>query len=497
MSEIKEVISLLSSAEERKFIAHLGARNKRHDTRNVDLFKALIQNNEDRIKKKIGDNAFNVLKKRLFDRLLDFMATATLESEASAEGSIIKQILIARKLFSFEKFKVAFRILYKAEKEALKMDHFALLSEIYHTLTEHSHQDMSINHEALFRKVESNNQSFIGQERLNMVYAVVRRAFLENEQDSKSIDLKEILDSNYSKYGISPEQGYSFKSLYQIAMMADIAGAHAKDYYSVDLFFVDKIKEMQGGEGDTEKMLIYHIDLLYSVANIYLRKKKFETSLNYLELMHSEMQRFNQKFHQKRMVKYTTLVALNLNFTGEHKQASILLEEMFELKGLHEDELLSAKLARAMIHFQQGELEHVSKILSKFQSTDKWYERHIGNEWVLNKRFIEILLYIELGDVDYVDSRVTSLTRKYGEMFKSNENDPVLPFLKLVRMYFNQPDIVQTEVFKKQIEATIPWKSVEQEDIFFMCFYAWMKAKTIDRTVYDVTLEMVGLEVRS
>ena len=77
-------------------------------------------------------------------------------------------------------------------------------------------------------------------------------------------------------------------------------------------------------------------------------------------------------------------------------------------------------------------------------------------------------------------------------MFKSNENDPVLPFLKLVRMYFNQPDIVQTVEFQKLIEENIPWKSVDREDVFFMCFYAWMKAKMLGRSVYDVTLEMVG-----
>lgn len=490
MSEIKEVISLLSSSEERKFIAYLSSRNKRRDTRNVDLFKALINNIEGKIKSKIGDNAYNVLKKRLFDRLLDFMATTTLESEASLESSIIKQILISRKLFSYNKPKIAFRILFKAEKEAIKIDHFALLTEIYHTLIEHSHTDITINQEELFRKVELNNQNFIEQERLNMVYAVVRRAFQENEQDSKTIDLEEILDSNYEKYGISRQNGYSFQSLYQLAMMADIAGAHAKDYHSVNLFFIDKIKETQGGEGDTEKMLIYQIDLLYSVANIYFRKKEFSKSLEYLEEMHDQMQRFNQKFHKERLVKYTTLLALNLNFMGKYKEASSILDELFGMENIKTEDLLTAKLTRAMIHFQQNEYNEVSSILSKFQHSDAWYQKHVGQDWLLNKRFIEILLYIELGDIDYVDSRISSLTRKYGELFKSIEGNQVLPFLKLVRIYFQKPDIVKDEAFRKVVAETIPWRSIEAEDILFMSFYAWLKSKMNGRPLYETTLEM-------
>ena len=493
MSEIKEVISLFSSAEERKFIVYLNDRNKRHDTRNVDLFKALINNKEGKIKSEIGDNAYNVLKKRLFDRLLDFMASATLESEASLEGSIIKQILISRKLYNYEKPKIAYRILHKAERDALKIDHYALLTEIYHTQIEFSHQDPNLNQEELFKRAELNNKKFIEQERLNMVYAVVRRAFQEHEHSTDRINLKELLNVNYEKYGVSNQFGYSFQSLYQIAMMADIAGSHAKDYHSVDLFFVDKIKEMQGGEGDTEKMLLYHIDLLYSVSNIYFRKKKFTTSLSYLAEMHMQMQRYKQKYHQERFVKYITLLALNLNFIGESKEAALVLDELFSINQFNADELLMAKLARATIHFQQGELEAVSSILGKFQNSDAWYNRHVGNEWLLNKRFIEILLYMELGDVDYVDSRVSSLVRKYGPVFSSTKGDPVLPFLKLVLVYFHTPDVINTSEFRAQVGESIQWRSVEEEDIFFMCFYAWLKAKMDNKPIYETTLEMFEL----
>ena len=381
-------------------------------------------------------------------------------------------------------------MLFKAENEAVKIDHYSLLNEIYHTLIEYSHLSTTINQEELFRKIEVNNERFMNQERLNMVYAVVRSEFRNNDKISNQIDLEALLKSNYEKFGVSSKEGYSFQSLYQLAMISDIVGSQAKNYHAVDLFFIDKINELRGGEGDTEKMLIYHIDLLYSVANIYFRKKQFELSLNYLELMHEQMQRFNQKYHKEKFDKYTVLVALNLNFTNRYSDAESMLDELLTLS--KPDSHLIAKLTRCMIHFQQGDLDKAASITSKLQRTDSWYEKTVGSEWLLNKRFIEIILHIELGDHDYVDSRIFSLVRKYGDTFRNDLTNPVLPFLKLIKVYFQNPEIATTKDFKELVETTIPWKSMEEEDIFFICFYAWLKSKMEQTPVYITTLNLIN-----
>lgn len=492
MSSINELISLLNKTEQRDFISHLAARNKRHDTRNIDLFKALKEGKEEKIKKEIGSNAYNVLKKRLNDRLLDFMAGATLDAEATTEVSIIKHLLLARKLFAYSKYRLAYKMLLKIEQEAEAINHFSLLNEIYHTMIENSHNELSPDQELVFKKLELNNSNFIEDERINMVYSIVRKAFKEAEHDSDPVNITELLKENYTRYKITDENGNNFKTLYQLAHIADINGAFTRDYHSVDLFFVDKIKEIQGGAGDTVKYLIYHIDLLYLVANIYFRKQMFKESIAYLEDMFVQMQRHDLKFYNERLVRYTTLMALNLNFTREFKKAGNLLDELFQLKQYNSDDFLSAKLARVMIHFQQGELDAANKIMVRFQRTDAWYERYIGLEWCLNMKFIEILLHIELGNEDYVDSRITSLVRKYGHYFKSNDRSQALPFLKLVKKYYHEPSIVKTEAFMELVQKTMNWKEKSEEDVLLMSFYAWLKSKMEGTSIYEATLELVN-----
>lgn len=488
----RDLISLLDHAEKEQFVVYLERRNKRHDTRNTDLFRAIMEGEEKHISTEIGANAYNVLKKRLSDRLLDFISTKTLESEATQEILVIKHLLVARKLIRFGKFKSGFKILSKTEQAALALDHFSILNEIYHTQIEFSDHELSDDQAHIFAKLERNTALFLEQERLNTVYAIVKKAFKEISRNNQPIRLADILAENYEKYGVSRELGYSFKSLYQLASIADIAGARYNDYHSLSVFFADRMADLKGGEGDNERSLIYHIDLLYSIANIYFRKKNFALSLSYLAEMHGQMKRFNEKLDAFRYVKYATLKALNLNFLGKHNEAAQRIDELITGSYSENDLLLNARLTRAMIHFQQGELTQTKSVLVALTNSDAFYLREVGLEWLLNLKYLEILLHIELGDVDFVDSRISSLTRKFRVELKLPENAQIMPFLRLVKEVESFPEIAKTEQFRLKVDKTITWKSREAEDILRMSFYAWLKAKMEGRDIYETTLELVN-----
>ena len=494
MSDIKEVVSLLSKAERRNFILHLATRNKRHDTRNIDLFKALINDGENIIKHKIGANAYNALKKRLSDRLLDYISTRSLETEVSLEVGIIKRLLLARKLFAYGKFKLAFKTLHKAEFDAIEISHYTLLNEIYHTLIEHSYHELSQDQSVLFGKIELNNTAFLEQEKLNIVYATLRKAYDAAEKEGESIQLELLLTENFEKYKISDQNGFSFQSLYQLALIADIAGSHTRNYHEIELFFIDKIQRLEGGAEDSEKSLLYHIDLLYSVANIFFRKKEFKKSLDYLKSMNIQMERFDKKYHEVALIKYTNLLALNYNYVGEFKEASELLDFLIKKTNNESIGMLTVKLTRVMIHFQQNELESASKILATFQHTDNWYEQHIGFDWVLNKNFIEILLHVEMNNVDFAESRINSFKRKYREYFDRTKQLQAMEFLKLVIAYYNNKSIVKTESFKKQVERSLLFKDPKKEDVLIMSYFSWLKAKMTGKGIYETTIDMITLK---
>jgi hypothetical protein len=117
----------------------------------------------------------------------------------------------------------------------------------------------------------------------------------------------------------------------------------------------------------------------------------------------------------------------------------------------------------------------------------------LGQEWLLYKNFAEILLHIELNNIDYADSRLTSLKRKLTGAKGNKVDARINVFLKWILQYIKDPTVVNSLKFKNMIEASVEWKPREQEDIFMISFYAWLKSKMDKRNVYEVTLELVTL----
>jgi hypothetical protein len=493
MSVTDDLINVLNDAERKGFIAYLKDRNKRHDAKNISLFKDLLNKEEAKLKLSLGANTYNVLKKRLTDNLLNYLSNVTVENEATEEIGIIRLLLVGRKLFAHRKYKSGFKILSKAEEQAEVINHYSLLNEIYQTVIENAYLLNDEEHELVFTKFESNRDELVEQGKLNMVYSTVRKAYFKVEKEGEFIDLEDLLQRTYERFNISEERGYNFKSLYQMAQLADLAGASSKNYYSVDTFFESKIADLEGNQLDTEKHLIYHIDLLYLMANIYFRKRLFKQSMLYLEKMAIQMLRFDNRYHKEKYVQYITLLSLNLNFLARFSEAVTLLDDLVDSKEYIFDELAKPLICKMMIHFQQEELGEVRQILSQFSRTDLWYERQLGQEWLLYKNFSEILLHIELGNIDYADSRFSALTRKLTQT-KMSEVDPrIKVFLKWIDKYMKDSSIIDSPEFKKLVESSVEWKPREQEDIFMMCFYAWLKSKVEKRNIYYLTLELVAL----
>ncbi|MFK8045823.1 MAG: hypothetical protein AB8B72_10020 [Crocinitomicaceae bacterium] len=490
MNDTEVIISLLDNSERLAFLAYLKKRNKRNDTKNIQLFNALINGSSEKIKSEITKNAYNVLKKRLTDRLIDFTAGSIIESEQSDQVAILKRLFLSQRLFKHKHYKTAFRQLLKAESKAIIISDYHLLNEIYRTFIQYSFHPLSPPQSDLFKAYKKNKVSFENDASLNIAYAILRKAFLSQSIDQKQLELNEVIATTFEQVGINNNVGYTFQTLNQIAEIADITGTHQRNYADTDLFFEKHLKDLKKGATDTEKQLTYHIKLIYLLAHIYFRKKKFKKSLQYLKDMYFQMNRYNSKYYELYKVKHTTLTALNFNYSGNNIQAAFLLDELkITTSQINSAEvgILNVILVRTVIHFQQEEFEEAKYKIAQLWQQDSWFINNMGLEWLLNKKFIEILLEIELGNTNLVDSLISALTRKKATYFKG-ATALALPFLKLVEAYHKHPNEVTSDKFQTLVESSFNWKPTEKEDLFFMSYYAWLKSKMTGKSVYEITL---------
>jgi tetratricopeptide (TPR) repeat protein len=492
MHVISSIIQTLSDESKRNFIAILRQKNKRNDTKNIQLFKLLdttttVKDLDIQIYGKRAKGAYHALCKRLHDTLIDFIAAKSFEEETSEEMETLKLLRVSRTFFEQKQYKIAFKTIAKAEQKAKTYALFSILNEIYYTQIQYAHLNRGIAIEALFANFRNNKKSLQQEENLNLFYATVQHELMKQRRDAVPI-----IKNTLSKFGLSITQDLTFRSLFKILEITNQTAYITRDYYAILPFVEEVYTQIDTKENVIEKHLFYHIQILYYVANSYFRNKDFTTSQQYLTLMHKQMKKHQNKYYKRFFPQYILLHSLNLNYTGQAKDAIMTLNTFDYEK--YKDQIayiLDLKLSHIVYYFQQQQYKEALGILNDFYHSDHWYTEKAGLAWVIKKNLVEILLHIELDHIDIVESRVNSFKKKHGVYLKNNKEIRVSEFLKLAITYYHKPEVVTTAAYRDKVYTTLTTPTPKDEDIFDMSFYAWIKTKAEGTTLYETTLQLV------
>lgn len=482
---IKELIQLLSPTEKRAFIDFLELRNKRRDAKNIELFQLLEKDAEARMKKQIGANAYGALKSRLKESLLKYLSLGPIRKQHSEELSLFQTISVAKLLLEKGNMAAGLDYLLKAEKEAHLREHFLYLNEIYHLIIEYSDFFPDLDLGSMIEKHQYNQKRLFQQENMNLVYALIRKKFRQAEFEGVTVDMGQLIQTSYQDFQISEDVGFSLKSLHQLCQLADIYGASTLNYYHADQFFAQYIPEdlLLYRKKNTSHHK-YLVEMLVSLANIYFRKRDFLKAQSYLnEIEKLELQPVLAK-HDMAFNRFWLIQSLLHNFQGFPELA---IKDLAQRKVQD----LYSLLTLSMIHFQQGEYALVRSTLAQLHHSDRFYMKHFGIEQVLRRNLLEILVHIELGDLDFAESRLDSFERRFKKELQTKKYQNALSFIELVKYLNDHPETVRSDSFKKLVDEKFIWKPDVQEDIFFISFYAWLKAKMIGGDLYQVTLELM------
>lgn len=496
MIDLHAIVETLSTEEQQKFISYLEKKNKRSDTKNILLFKLLVKNEHDTsaicesLYQSQKKAAYHALRKRLFQSLIDFIANASLEEENSVDMQIIKYILAARTFLLHNKPKVAYKILDKAQLLAQEHFLFPMLNEIYHTKIQYAHSNPSININQLITEFKANQKNYILEEELNIVYAKIRKILNNINNKAEIVDFETILNNTLKAHNISITDSMSFKSLYQLMTIISISAFVTNDYLKTEPFLIRTYSIIKQHK-DRYKQLYYHIQVLYIIANTLFRNKKFKESQYYLQLMHDCMLQNKKKHYNTFLPKYYFILALNANFTNEQELAITILEPFKNSKHNDIEALLDINLSLVMFYIQKNDLKKAKELFSKFYHSDTWYIEKAGQEWTIKKNLIEIILYIELQDVNLTESRLLSFKRSYYPYLKQINQQRVITYLGFVEQYYKNPEQVNTHKFKDKIENAFHWIHPKLEDIFVMSFYAWLKSKMENISLYEATSQLI------
>ncbi len=492
MTDLRQIVTSFSNEEHHEFIAFLTKKNKRLDVKNIQLFKLLRDDalsSKDicmHLYGKSQTQAYYALRKRLFQSIIRFSANASLEDESSVQMEIITYILASRSHLQRKQYAVAFNILKKAETIALEHHLFALLNEIYTTQIQYAYTYPNSALDTLIHKLEANKKKQLLEEQLNTVYAKMRYELARNQTSN----FQTIFTKTIATYGNNIINQLSFKALYQLTSIASISAFATKGYLQIEPFLINTYTTILANNSK-DSQPFFHIQMLYYIANTLFRNKKFKASHTFLETMHVYMLKHKKKYYNTFQLKYNLLLALNYNYTNQQPKAILTLQPLTLSKHRDTETALDIQLCLMMFFFQNNAFKKAHHILSQFRHSDRWYKDKAGIEWVIKKNLIEILLYMELQDVDLVASRLLRFKRQYYTYLKSIYQERVIVFIELIKICFDTPEIINSNAFKQRVSTSFNFVEAQQEDIFVMSFYAWLKAKMHTTPLYTTTLEML------
>ena len=485
MNGIIAILSTLTKDEKQEFVLQLRRRNRRTDTKNEKLFKLIdagtTKDLDIQLYGKPARNSFHALCKRLQDNLIDFVASRSFAGETSEELEILKLLLAGRIFFEKKLNKLAFKTLENAERMAIPLDLYSILNEIYHTKIQYAHLNSNWILEEIIETSKKNMKLFQQDFHLNRAYAVIKSRLKNTEYSSVS----DIIQNTFSEFLIEVNDALTYKSLFQLIELTATAAKAQNDFYAISPFMVELYDIVDKKSSLKNKHRFYHLSILNLLAITQFRNKKFTASMRFTNEMELEMQKENNLHYKRFAEKLATLRALNYNYTGEHEKALAIL------KGFKSDSL-DLKLLIAMCLFQQDDFSESYQIIKNMSHTDTWYEKKMGWVWVVKKNLIEILLLTELDKLDLVLVRLQQFKRKFSKLLQNKGEERVLTFVKLISRYYENPKQVVTQKFKNEVENSFEWLGKEQEDIFVMSFYAWLKSKMERTNLYKVTLELVA-----
>ena len=497
MTEILSIVNTFNSEDQQKFISYLQLKNKRKDTKNIQLFKLMSQQQLDSksICKKLYNtehcNAYHALRKRLFQSLIDFTANKNLEDENSVDMQIIKYILASRTYLLQKNYHIAYKILDKAERLADEHLLYPILNEIYHTKIQYAPNHPKVNIDALITKQKENQAKYQLEDQLNIVYAKLKSVLNSISYEGKVINFESALHTIVKGQDIQLKESLSFKSLYQILSIANISALVTNKYFEIESFVLKSYKILKAKK-ETEKQLFYQIHIVYIIANTLFRNKRFEVSLEYIKEMEALMSLKKGVYYKAFILKKTLVEALNHNFIDKQDKAIQLVENIIKKKHSDVESVLDLHLSLLMFYFQKEDFKTAKSVLSIFYHTDQYYIQKAGIEWVIKKNIAEILLYIELKEEDLFYSRFRSFKRRYTSYLEQIGQNRILRFVNLAEDFYKNVNVVKDPHFLNRVNTLFRVNLFKYEDVFVVSFYAWLKNKVDNNKLYTTTLNLIS-----
>ncbi|NDK57624.1 hypothetical protein [Pontibacter fetidus] len=436
--------------------------------------------------------AYYALRKRLMRHISDFILLKRMAEDTTASAPIMGLLSLARYLFEVRLDKMAWNYLRKAEKLAQTNEQFDLLNTIYNLQIDKADNEFADDLDEIIQKRNQNKLAADEEERANIANSIINKRLRDVRRQGSDMHFGRIIQEVLKEYGLSEAVSKRPALLYKLMSIARSAILAGKDFLSFEPYIIKQYQETEQHYGFSKANQYYKLSLLYMIAHVLYRNKKFTASADYLEQLKTILEGDGKEHYTHFYPRYVFLMVANQVFMRRNPEAIQLMEHLLHKAKvtLTNKDNLTAHLGLSFNYFTQGAYGKANRVLMNIKRSDKWCESKMGREWVLKKNLGEMIIQYELGNIDLTLNKIRSIERMFKDLLQQPVYSNVSRFLELIKFMIDNPQTITTPAFMQHVEESLAYTTFERTDIQEISFYAWLKAKMFSRTYYDMLLEL-------
>lgn len=514
MDDLRTTLLTLSPDERRDFGVFI-QRQRRKTNGRLDsrLYELLVQAKELKpeqlVAKLYPDEpnavAYYALRKRLMRHLTDYLLLRQRQLDTTAAATVRGHLTLAQYLFDAGIPRLAWNTLRKAEKLGRESEQYEPLNAIYNLQIQYASSPHAEPLDDILPRYRANKKAADEEERANIADSVLRQRLRGSRAQGRAmVPADDILRQVLAEYDLQEAFARSPSLLSRLMSITRNAMLVRRDFAAFAAFIERCYKLMERRHGFAPAQRGHQLKLLYMLAHALYRSRRFAESVAYLAQAQEMLATGPGRQFGEYAPRFTLLLAANYSFLQRNSESIALLDALLGgSKPLTENNDLAVRLQLTFHYFAEGKFAKANQTLLGLGRTDHWLEQHLGLEWMLNRNIGEMLIQVELGNTEVALGRLRALDRGIREQFPAvpatadapavpagGVYQPVLVYLALVRELVENPHIIQERPFGNRVIQLPPFISQEREDLQVISFYAWLKARILQRPYYEVLLEL-------
>lgn len=436
--------------------------------------------------------AYYALRKRLMKHLTSFIVLKRMEEDPTEVSSVMGTLSLARYLSDVGAERLGWNMLRKAEKMALINEQHDLLNTIYNVQIEKANSEFADDLVEIVQKWQTNKIMADENERANVANSIILKKLEITRHQGRDLQFNKVIQEVLEQYKLREVVSKKPALFYRLMSIARSAVLANRDFYEFEPYIIQQYQQAQNNFNFGPAQQSFKLSLLYMIAHVLYRNRKFQESNNYLQQLYTTLQTEGKNYFISFYPKYVFLKCANDAFLRNIAQAVRLMEELVANKkvilGLRQS--LTAQLGLSFLYFAQEAYKKANQVLLHMNYSDNYCEKLMGKEWILKKNLGELLIQYEFENFDLAVAKIKSIQRNFEDLLSSPVYKNVTGFLNLVEQLVLQPNLAQRRAFLEKVDATLEFAPLEREDLQAISFFSWLKSKMVNKPYYDVLLEL-------